>query len=362
MATPTRRVLPRAIVVLLIAGAALAVNVILLPPRYVPKVESVTLTREPMVLTVRASGVLQPKRSYTWKAPFDGPVLNKAYEEGKPVKAGDALIEISRERIQADYDAKRMALKNAEADFIAAKKTLRLQQSLFGRQAVARSSVEDAQRSLLRSEQIVGVAKAALEATRRLWEQNRVSAPFDGLLLKDFLGSETEVTAGRDVFTLADVSEYEVSVMADELDIGKIAIGQPADVQIQAFEGKTLKARVKRIGAKASELTAREVPVYLTLESGAGDALLPRLTVSARIEVGATPPVLSVPLSAIANPDGKPKVWVIRPSGRLVARLVTLGRGSRDGIEVINGLAEGERICTSAERRFFDGQRVALRG
>jgi len=118
----------------------IALNVFYIPRHYAVRIETEKLTLAPMPLLVRASGTLEAKDSHTIKLDFDGPVLSKRFREGQKVVKGQLLAEISREKIQLDYQNKTDALKNAKDDLVRAKRDLKVQKKLFREEAVAYST------------------------------------------------------------------------------------------------------------------------------------------------------------------------------------------------------------------------------
>jgi RND family efflux transporter MFP subunit len=349
---------PRLSVAALAWGFFLALNMALLPPRYLPfaRIELVQRTAFPLI--VRAPATLQPKRELDVKAQFDGPVVKKNYLEGQSVKEGDVLLEIGRSRIEADFKNKSDELQNARADFLKAKKDINLQKALFRKQAVSESTVEDAERALVRAEQALKSAEISFELEKTRWNSNKILAPFSGEILHDGLDSDPEVTAGQELFILGDVSEYTLRAGVDELEIGQVKVGQTAEVRIQAFEKTLLRATVLRVGSQADSGAVPEIPIILQLESTQGLILLPRLTAEVRLKIGEIQNVFSVPISAIDNADGKPKVWVVNQRGFLEHRVVVLDNSNPDRVQVTDGLKENEHVCVTADPLWAQGMKV----
>jgi RND family efflux transporter MFP subunit len=333
-------------------------NVAILPEHFAHHVKIDVVKKEPLALMVRAPGTLEPKRSETFKAEFDGTVLTKNFEDGKPVKQGQLLIEISRERIQVDYQTKSDAVKNARADLLKAEKDEKLEKALFHRQAVAYSSVEEAERTLIRARQTLQTAQDTFRLESERWNKNKITAPFDGILVKDFLENERAVASGKEILTVADLSVYLVKARVDELEIGRVEEGQDAEIRLPTYDNVHLSAKVSQIGIQPEGNGVPEIPVTLVLDSSQGLPLRPKLTADVRILTGQTEPVLSVPLSSIDNRDGETKVWLLDTSNRLRTRSVTLGRANPDRVEITTGLAEGDRVCLEVEAYFAEGMKI----
>jgi RND family efflux transporter MFP subunit len=348
------------VVIGVVWAGAILLNVLILPGRYAPRVEIETLTIAPVPLITRASGNLDAKASETIKASFDGPVMQKHFQEGQRVRKGELLTVIGREHIRLDYQSKQNALSNAKADLARAQRNARLQKALFAKQAVAYSEVEDAQRALVLAKQTLESAQQGFKLEQLRWNSSSIVAPFDGTIVKDALGDDKQVLSGKDIVTVADISEFTVKVRVDELDIKRMEEGLPADVRIQIYPDKVFKAKISQVGSQPDNADSTLIPVTLRLTDNQGVLLRPKLTADVRILSGATSPTLSVPLTAIDNTDGTPKVWVLGTMNRLRERKVTLGNANPDRVEVTEGLRSGDRVCVTAEPDFIDGMKAAI--
>jgi len=202
-------------------------------------------------------------------------------------------------------------------------------------------------------------AEEAFRLEQLRWNKSKLVAPFGGTVIKDFIGNQPTVAAGKEILTLADVSGFSVRARVDELEIGQIHEGQEAQVRIEAFHDAWLPARVDRIGTQSDETGAPEIPVTLHLDDTQGLSLRTNLAAEARINTGQTAgPVLSVPLTAIANEDGRAKVWVLNRLNRLETRRVETGKSNPDRVEITKGLKTGDRVCVQADPHFSEGMKV----
>lgn len=335
-------------------------NVAVLGRRHTLAVKAVTVKKAPLELIVRAPGILQPATNALIRAEFDGPVIGKAYKEGDQVRAGQRLLEIGRDNIQMQYMGKDSEFKNAQRELKKAVNELKLQKTLFKKKAVAFASVDEATHALERARQAVELSSAAFLIERARWNKNVIFAPFNGTITKDYIGQEATVAAGKELLSLGDLSSYAMQVKVDELGIAQIRVGQPALVRLQASEDKPLKARVAKIGAQSDEKGMAQYAVSLAIapKSSTDLPLMPQFSGEGRIRIGATEPVLAVPLTSLAMKGGMQIVWAVNALGRLEARAVEVGRSNADEAEITAGLAEGDRVCVSAKPSFAGGMRV----
>jgi HlyD family secretion protein len=222
-------------------------------------------------------------------------------------------------------------------------------------------------------------------------------APYDALVTNvPVREGETVVVGiqnagGSTIMTLADMSVITAEVKVDETDIVNIALGQSADVTVDAFPGKIFKGHVTEVGDQALLRTtglsttqsttgteeAKDFKVVVTLDPSqiaSLDALRPGLSATAKITTAHKPDTLTIPIQALVQRDATAEAQLFRdhgkstavadPSvksvltqgvymlvtdgGRLRARFVPVNTGvtGATDIEVTSGLKPGDEIVT----------------
>lgn len=336
----------------------LVINGVVQTARLSPRVPVEIVSRGPLPLVVRAPALLEAKSSVTLKAQFDGTLLSKDFHEGQTVKAGELLAVIDTAKIRPEHQEKQDARVNAQLELARARKEVKLQKSLYRSQAVAYSAVEDAQNTLTKAMQAVRAAEEAWQLETQRWNSARVVAPMSGTVVRDGVADDRSVSSGKEILTVADVSGFTLKARVDELDIKRVAEGQPAEARIQIYPNQVFSARVSQIGTQPESADSSAIPVVLSLTDSKGVLLRPKLSADVRIIQGETAPVLSIPLAAIHNADGKTRIWTIDGWGRLRARRIALGQSNPERGEVTEGLKAGERICAMAGSTLAEGMRV----
>jgi HlyD family secretion protein len=192
--------------------------------------------------------------------------------------------------------------------------------------------------------------------------------------------------------TLADMSVITAEVKVDETDIVNVALGQPADVTVDALPGKIFKGHVTEVGDQAllrttgvatSQSTtgteeAKDFKVVVTLDVNSGltqDDLRPGLSCTAKVTTAHKPDTLTIPIQALVQRDpvaednlfrgrGKSSASTIQPgkvstltqgvyllvsdNGRTRVRFVPVATGvtGATDIEVLSGIHAGDEIVT----------------
>jgi HlyD family secretion protein len=210
------------------------------------------------------------------------------------------------------------------------------------------------------------VAQAAARVGVTKVEQGRMVlyAPFDGTVAK-IVGELGEYSTPSPpgvptppAIDLIDESCLYVKAPMDEVDAPRIAAGLPVRVSLDALPKQPLNGKVRRVApyVSAVEKQARTVDVEVDFERPAGINLLVGYSADVEIVLSSRPDVLRVPTATLIEGG---KVMVLNAaSGRLEERKVKTGTANWEFTEIVEGLAEGERIVMSLER---EGVKVGAR-
>lgn len=379
-----------------------------------------------LVSLVTASGEIRPKRFVNVSANVSGRITRLLVKEGERVRSGQVLARIDSTRIEAGARQSEAAVQSAQADLDRAQADLALARASFER---ARRMFEEqlvSSQVFEQAEAEVKMKAAAVESQRRRitqlesqlaanaddLEKTVVVAPMDGVVT-NLQKEEGESVIGAQSFqptvimTVGDLSVMEVEVLVDETDIGHLALGQRAEVRVDALDDVRIQGVVTEIGSSAiprgsSGVTssassgttanqAKDFKVTITLESPPA-SLRPGLNATADITTATKPGVLAVPIQAVVvrelDKDGKVVEADEAQGGQApgeVASAVPRARGQeKDGVfvvvdrqarfrpvvtgivgetdmEIVSGLKEGDEIVTGSYktlRTLKDGAKI----
>jgi HlyD family secretion protein len=311
--------------------------------------------------------------------------------------AAEKTQEATVEHAKADLEQKRLDFQRAQGLY---KAGIMAKQDFDAKKAAYDTDVA----TLAQNEAAVAQAKANTASARGhmntqvsnltanvdLYNKTIAVAPFDGLVTNlPVREGETVVpgiqdTNGSVLMTLADVSVITAEVKVDETDIVNVAVGQSADVTVDALPGRVFKGHVTLVGDQAllrstgvatSQSTsgqeeAKDFKVVVTLDNPS-DELRPGLSTTAKIVTAQKADVITIPIQALAMrapDDGKSKsgavqaataanstqkqvqgVFVVRnDKGKLRVHFVPVNTGitGTTDIEVTSGLQPGDEIVT----------------
>lgn len=262
--------------------------------------------------------------------------LNTAHSQLK-------LATINAKRQKELYAAKAGALKDwqqAEADLESARNTLRSAE-------IALAAVRNRLRILGKSDREID----ELETAKRMDPEAIVTAPIGGTVIQRQVGlgqyiNSTAAGASTPVFSIGDLSALWLVANVRETDAPLMHRGAPVEVHVLAYPGRVFKAKLAYVAASVDPNTHR-LPVRAEVENPDG-ALKPEMFASFSIVTGDAVTAPAVPPAAVIYEGETAHVWVAHGDKSLSLRQVRTGRISRDGmVEVVAGLAPGERVVTS---------------
>ena len=210
------------------------------------------------------------------------------------------------------------------------------------------------------------VAQAAARVSVTRVEQGRMVlyAPFDGTVAK-IVGELGEYSTPSPpgvptppAIDLIDETCLYVKAPMDEVDAPKIKAGLPVRVSLDALPKQPLVGKVRRVApyVLAIEKQARTVDVEIDFERPADVNLLVGYSADVEIVLSGRDKVLRVPTAALI--EGSRVMMLNAESGKLEERKVKAGLANWEFTEIVEGLAEGDRIVTSLER---EGVKVGAR-
>lgn len=185
-------------------------------------------------------------------------------------------------------------------------------------------------------------------------ERMRVPAPRDGIVIyvanwqdqKSKVGDT--VWRGMPILQVPDLSRLRAAGQVDESDAGAVAPGQRVTLRLDAHPDRPLSGRVTRIGRTVQRRSPRDplkvVRLEIELDGGEPELMVPGMRFRGEVEVERAEDVLVLPAAAVtATPQG-PRVFRRTAFGFEPVR-PELGRRNEEAVEVVSGLAAGERVA-----------------
>jgi len=326
--------------------------------------------RKEVVELVIASGRLRAVRQADAGPEVAGMVEEVLVCEGDHVTNGQPLVNLrvtdllqQIQQVRSAVEASHEELRRAEVAFRDAETNYTRAQALFNHKISSTAELDTARttRDTARAVELAAAARqreseALLRVTEEQLAKRRVAAPFAGVILKRQVEPGASVTAGEAMLTLAEMSKTEIYVETDENNLGKLCVGQSAQIIAPAFLEQPFPAILTQIGPNVD---AERGVVGLRLKPGPLPAyVLPNMTVDVNIEVARFTHVLAVPTSSVIQQDGHFTVMTIC-AGRVTKQSVKL-LGRNTHWAAVAGLPEQMEVLVQATR-LPEGRRVKPR-
>ncbi|MXY26276.1 MAG: efflux RND transporter periplasmic adaptor subunit [Acidobacteria bacterium] len=325
------------IVIVVLAAALVAVN-LWYRRSNAAEVDIEMIERRNLIAIVSAPGTIQPQLLVEMSASTMGRVTRLAVDEGDPVDAGQFLLEIDPENLQALVDrgeasleATRAAYRQAQVAVETATVNLELARENLDRQAdlwelrlVAREVYEQTEADVqvreteLRQREVeveaamerIRQEEAALDSARYDLTQVTITSPINGIVTRRNIDEgETVVIGtmnnpGTVLLEIADFSVLEAEIEVDETDIPAIELGQRAEITIDALPDKIWTGTVTEIGnspiQQAGGATTQEATNFLVVVTL--DEIIPNVrpgfTCTAEITTATRQAAIAVPIQA----------------------------------------------------------------
>ena len=235
---------------------------------------------------------------------------------------------------EEDLDKAEERVGVARSQVAAAKEALKLAETEYEHDLqTARAAVEK--------------AKASLEEARVKLSYATIKAPISGVIGTVTTQEGETVAAGLKAptfVTVIDLERLEVDAYVDEVDVGKVEVGQKAEFTVEAYPDRTFKGEIRAIYPDA---VIRENVVYydvvIDIKSGYEGLLRPQMTANVTIFQEERKGVLAIPAEALHRERGKTVVYLWK-GGRARTQQVRTGVRTDTWVQIVDGLSEGQEV------------------
>lgn len=378
-------------------------------------VDTEKVKRQTVVHKVNGSGVIQPEVEVKISAALSAWITDITVEEGDYVTKGQHLISLDEKKYRASYNQTRSSVKSARASLKEVKAIKERTESLFANDLVSKQELESAEARFELAESQLEQTLAILSSVSDDLSKTRIMAPQSGTVVK--IAKEVGEMALGSIFQadvlmiVADLSRMEVVVDVNENDVVSVAVGDTAEIEIDAFQDTVFYGVVSEIAHMAEtqslgtqeQVTNFEVKVQML---NIPENIRPGMSATADIITDVKEDVLAIPIQCLTvrqegweeeaekkhnrgrkskakksddseeSTDDKKKkemievVFVISDNAEnsnekdekskrrerhlkkgqkyAIVRPVKVGISSEDHYEILNGLEEGDEIITGS--------------
>ena len=341
------------LVALLLFAAASAVMIQLLrarsPDRAAAGASTATVVRRDFSSTVLATGAVRPQIGAEVKvgSRISGKVEKLLANIGDAVERGQIVAELEKDDLRAKVEKARADLRAVKARRVFAEKVLARHLSAIDTNAVSQQAVDEAQKEEDLTEAMVGQALAGLRLAEVELSYATLLAPISGVVASVSTQEGETVAAGLNAptfLTIIDLDRLQVDAYVDEVDIGKVKVGQRATFTVDAFPAREFQGKVAAIYPEAViQENVVNYDVVIGIIDPYDGLLRPEMTAGVEIFLDSREQVLAVPVRAVKRERGRSIVYLPSEKGP-EAREVTVGWKDGQWIELAAGLEEGQSV------------------
>ncbi|MBV9572571.1 MAG: efflux RND transporter periplasmic adaptor subunit [Acidobacteriales bacterium] len=320
-----------------------------LPPE---AVTSVVTHRENWPDALTAIGTTEAVHGVMVSADLPGTVAKINFDSGKPVHAGDILVEL-------DTRQERAQLASLEAQSELAHINYGREQQLVKEGVISRMEFDQATSQQKATEANVAEIRATIA-------RKTIRAPFSGILGIRKVNLGQYLPAGSPIVSNQTLNPIYVNVGIPQQSAASVRVGRKLTVTTENLAGKVFTGTVTAIDSEVDPST-RNIQIQATLPNPEGK-LRPGMFVQVQVPVGGNQSVIALPATAINYAPYGDSVYVISdlkdPKGQtyrgVQQRFVKLGPSRGDQVAVISGLNPGEEVVSSGVFKLRNGAAVQV--
>jgi RND family efflux transporter MFP subunit len=348
--------------------------------------------RRTLKATLKIAGEFKPFQDVDIHAKVAGYIRRIYVDVGDHVNSGQLLAVLEVPELAAQLTGAQAGVRAAEEQVRRAQGDVQRAQSMHAaahsaftrlKQAadsrsglVAQQEVDDSQAKDLEAEGQMASAEASLSAAQQqleVAEANRkqvgamadymhITAPFAGVITSRSADTGSLVSAGTTggsssvpVVRLAQISILRLVLSIPESLAAQIHLGEVVNLRVQALN-RDIEGKISRF-ADSLDLQTRTMETEIDVDNRDGQ-LIPGMYAETSLALQQKQNTLAIPLEAIARNGEDATVLLVTPQNIVLERHVRLGMEDSTYVEVLSGLAEGDRVILGNRSLFRAGEKV----
>ena len=307
------------------------------------KVKTCTVFYQPLTDILELPGTVEAYYDIDLASKMGGSVEWIGYDEGDRVKKGDKLLQVDVRVIQAQVERAKSAYELAQLKFARTK-------NLFTKQVVSPDDYDNAQADL-RS------ASAALAEAEALLANGSLFSPIDGILDRRLVDCGEHIAEGQTVMKIVAIDKVKVVYNVPEKDIHHFQTGNQVRLHVSNGSIHETTGTIQFV-AMSADPSARTYPLKVVVENQ-DQSLRPGMIVRAALVRRQIDAGIAVPFFTIVEREIGKSVFVVE-DGVAVERPIEYGMYQNGMVEIVKGLAVGDRLVVVGQRNLFNGQKVSV--
>ena len=348
-------------------------------------------TNKSLELSIEASGEIEAISTIEIKSKASGEVLFLGAEVGDYIKKGAILARIDQRtpnnilaQAEADLGLSKVRLENAKSQLIRG-------EALHSEGSIADKDFEDIQENYASAQSAVVRTQVSLENANISLDDTIVRSPTEGTIISRSVevgqvisSPSVAVGGGTVLMRMADLGSVRVRALVDDIDVGKVRVGQDVSIKVSAYRDRQFFGKVAKIEPLAKvEQNVTLFPILIDIENKENLLLLgmntdviiqildenvslsiPTSSLRTRKDIKSAAALLEMPEEQV-NTFLKDKVkgesfnkFIVIKDSKAGPELkwVQIGKSDLSNVEVINGLSKGDQVFVLPSQSLVDYQ------
>lgn len=303
---------------------------------------------------IKSSGMVQSRQQLQIKSSLSATINKILVKEGENVKKGQVLLdfdaastdlELNVSETEAAYNLAVINKKSAE-------RTLAVSRELYKIRAESLLELKSKEEALAKADHELHRSKKELAYAKLQRQKLKCVSPIGGTVVTKAVEENMMVTVGQPLVEVADTKNIEIIVDIDEVDIGRVFIGELVVITLDAYPDQKLYGCIGEIASQAKLKQARAIIEAKVTLDNPSDILKINTHVDVSIITEKKESVLMLPLSAVNQDAEAPFVWIKNQrNGKLEKHDIVTGLSDFHSVEVVSGLKKDDLVYVMLSER-----------
>jgi HlyD family secretion protein len=316
-------------------------------------IETASVERHSIVLSVQANGTVEPVNIIEVKSKASGTITRMPVDIGANVKTGDLLVQIDPRDVQNQYDQAAADVSSATVQRSTSLAQRNRSAELYKEKIITAQEMDQATLDFANADASLIKARTNLSIARVRLEDATVRAPTNGTIIEKpvsegmvISSATSSASGGTTILKMADLTKVRMRAFVNETDIGSVMSGQTATVTVDAFPNRRFVGIVEQVEPEAVvQSSVTMFPVLVSLNNFDG-ALKPGMNGQVVMDIARHDNVLAVPSDAVRNSRDAstvaPVLGITTDSIRKVLASARSARGARGGQGTASSTTPGD--------------------
>lgn len=309
-------------------------------------VNVIAVTKEDINTDYTANGTFLPKQEMDQASEISGRILNVLVKEGSKVTTGQTLATIKRDAIEVDVTIAQNTLQNAIADN-------QRYENAFKTGGVTKQQLDNSRLQLKNAEAAVKTQGVKVNDTR-------IKAGISGTINKKMVEPGMIVSPGTSLFEIVNINSLKLSVLVDESQVGKIALGQNTSINVNVLSNESFSGKITFIAPKSDASLNFPVEIEVQNKGNLKAGMYATATFNTSSKSAETKNMMTVPSTAFVGGVSSGQLFVVNSDGTAKLIKVQTGKVYGDKVQILDGLNEGDQVITSGQINLENGSKINI--